>query len=277
MLKSIMVALDGTAGSWAGVDLAVRWAAGSGATLVGLGVVDEPGIRAPEMAPIGGEAFKEHRDAAILARAARKVEEFLDEFRARCGAARVAGRVLEVTGDPYDRIVSEAQRFDLVVLGRETHFRFATQSGPDSVLQRVLRDAPRPVVSVPENPAGGAGVMVAYDGSLQAARALFAFRASGLDIGGPVHLVSVGDDPAEAGQHLSRAAEFLGSHAITATRHPVQPDGSVARTLVEAARALDAGLVVAGTYGRSTLREFFLGSVTRSLLSKSAVPLLLFH
>jgi nucleotide-binding universal stress UspA family protein len=32
-----------------------------------------------------------------------------------------------------------------------------------------------------------------------------------------------------------------------------------------------------GAYGRSALREFFLGSVTQTLLREAAVPLFLFH
>jgi nucleotide-binding universal stress UspA family protein len=32
-----------------------------------------------------------------------------------------------------------------------------------------------------------------------------------------------------------------------------------------------------GAYGRSTLREFFLGSVTSTLLEQATVPLFLYH
>ena len=273
MLKSILVGLDGTADSQAGADLALRWAAAAGATAVGLGVVDEPGICAPQMAPIGGDSIKEARDAAVLARATRAVDGFLADFRERAAAAGVPARAARVQGDPPTRLVEHAQRCDMIVLGRHTRFSFATRAGPDDTLRRVLRDAPRPVVTVPENPAAGTAVVVAYDGSLQAARALYAFRASGLDRGRAVHLVVVGDD---AGP-LDRAAEFLAAHDIPATPHVVPAAGSVAQTLLDTARGLGAGLVVAGAYGRSTLREFFLGSVTQTLLQEAAVPLLLFH
>ena len=276
MLKNILVGLDGSADGWAGADLAFRWAARSGAAVIGLGVVDEPGIRSPEMAPIGGESFKEPRDAAIMARARRKVEEFLDEFRRRAVAAGVPVRAMEVLGDPHARLVAEAQRFDLIVLGRETHFHFATRAGADSTLQRVLRDAPRPVVAVPAGPLAGAAVVIAYDGSLQSARAVHAFRASGLAGPGPVHLVAVGDATV-VDDSLGRAAEYLASHGIAATPHAVRPAGSVGHTLLETARGLDAGLLVMGAYGKSAVREFFLGSVTRTALKESTVPLFLFH
>ena len=51
-----MIGIDNTRSSVAALRLGVRWARRSGATLVGLGIVDEPGIRAIEPAwPVGGK------------------------------------------------------------------------------------------------------------------------------------------------------------------------------------------------------------------------------
>jgi len=36
-------------------------------------------------------------------------------------------------------------------------------------------------------------------------------------------------------------------------------------------------MIVMGGYGQPVLREFFLGSVTRTLLAESPVPLFLYH
>ena len=71
----------------------------------------------------------------------------------------------------------EAQRFDLVVVGRDTHFEFSSQGRPDSTVGRVVAASPRPVVVVPHPVPQGEDVVVGYDGSLQAARALQAFQA----------------------------------------------------------------------------------------------------
>ena len=51
----ILIGLDAPKHSAVVADLGIRWAQRSGATLVGLGIVDEPGIRAIEPAfPVGG-------------------------------------------------------------------------------------------------------------------------------------------------------------------------------------------------------------------------------
>lgn len=277
MLRTVLIGLDGSEYSTAASELAIRWARRSGALLVGLGVVDEPAICRPESVPLGASQYKEHRDRALLARASRRVETFLEQFALRCSEAGVAYKLLEDVGPPPEKIFVEAQRYDLIVLGQQTHFRFATQEGPDETLSRVLKNTPRPVVAVPEKLGDGASVLVAYDGSLQAARALQAFQASGLDESREVHVVSVGADRVEAARHADRAVEFLRFHEVKATPHVLPPTGGTAEVILDQAGRLDAGLLVMGCYGQPTLREFFLGSVTRSVLKKSTVPLFLYH
>ena len=67
------------------------------------------------------------------------------------------------------------------------------------------------------------------------------------------------------------------AHGIAASAHHVPAADPVAPALVGACRDLRAGLVVMGAYGRPTLYEFFLGSVTRTMLAECPVPLFLYH
>lgn len=277
MLKSILIGLDGSAFSTSAIELGIRWARRSDALLVALGVIDEPTIRGPEPIPLGGVAYKHHRDEARMHEAQVKVEQLLERFALRCAEAGVPAKLLEDIGTPAERIVVEAQRFDLVLLGQQTYFQFETQGSPCETLQKVLKNCPRPVVTAPEQLAGGNAVIVAYDGSLQAARALQAFQASGLHVGLEVHIVSVANDHVEAARHADRAAEFLGFHQIRSQVHPLATNAPAAEVMLEQVRVRDAGLLVMGAYGQSTLREFFLGSVTRSVLRDAHIPIFLSH
>jgi nucleotide-binding universal stress UspA family protein len=277
VVRSIVIGLDGTAYSSSAIELGLRWARRFDALLVGLGVLDEPTIRQPEPVPLGASYFKTERDDILLARARQQVEQGLAQFAARCTAAGVAFQLLEAVGVPSAHILLEAQRFDLIMLSQQTASPFGIQAAPSETLTQVLKNAPRPVVTVPETLGDGTAVVVAYDGSVQAARALQAFQHSGLDGADAVHIVSVGSDHDEATRHAERAVEFLRFHNIAASPHVLAPEPVVAEVILDQARQRQARLLVMGAYGQPTLREFFLGSVTRTVLQHSQVPLFLFH
>jgi nucleotide-binding universal stress UspA family protein len=90
-------------------------------------------------------------------------------------------------------------------------------------------------------------------------------------------MVSVHTDRRIAARHAERAADFLWQHDVRAIAHPVETESAPAAILLNLARELNAGLLVMGPYGQPAVREFFLGSVTRTLLADSSVPLFLFH
>lgn len=277
MVRSILAGLDGSAYSRSAVELGIRWARRFDAFLVGLSIVDEPTIREPEAVPLGAGYFKEEADRTRLKRATRQVEVFLEEFALRCSETGVASKLLEDVGEPHEAILLEAQRYDLILLGQKTFFHFASQEGPCQTLKKVMKNTPRPVIAVPEKLGDGDAVIVAYDGSLQAARALCMFQASGLSQLGKVHIVSADSDHDQAVRKAGRAEEFLRFHEIEAQVHAVATSAAPATVLFDQAKNLHAGLVVMGAYGQSTLREFFLGSVTRTMLEDSPVPLFLYH
>lgn len=285
MLRSILVGLDGSEYSHSAIDAGIYLARRTGALLVGLGVVDEPSIREAEPQLIAaGVPYAEpvlYHDR--LASARREVERFLGEFTSRCTEAGVPCKVIEDTGLPHEQIELEAQRFDLILLGQRTRFQFETRETYDDTVRRVLKNSPRPVMAVPArldiNPEeSGHTVTVAYDGSLQAARALHAFLGSGLARILPIVVVSVDEDRGEAMRVAERAIEYLQLHGIKAAARPIaSSDANPARAILDEAGRQKSALIVMGGYGQPTIREFFLGSVTRSLLATSPVPLFLYH
>jgi nucleotide-binding universal stress UspA family protein len=276
MLQGILIGLDGSRYSDVAVELGIEWATRYDARLIGLGIVDEPTITAPTPVPMGAAHFKSERDANLVADAHRRVEAFLKQFASRCAQAGVDGSTIEADGLPHEQIVLEAQRNDLVLMGKESYFHFETQEGPCETLSQVVHLSPRPVVVASPAPTDGDSVVVAYDGSLQAAKAVQALQTTGLDRLGPVHVVSVADHD-DAKKQAQRAVDFLALHRIAAKLHVLDADDPVADRLLAEVRRLNARLLVMGAYGQPGIREFVLGSVTRSVLKQAAVPLLLAH
>lgn len=277
MLKSILVGLDGSKFSDAAVSLGLQWAKASNAVLVGQAVVDEPGITVPEPVPMGAAYFKGQRDEELLAEARRRAAQFLERFAARCAEAGVASQSREDSGDPAEMILAEAQRHDLVLLGTETHFRSGTPDAACDTLDKVLHSPPRPVVAVPEKLGEGRTVVIGYDGSLQAARTLSVYLATGLASQYENVVVTIDEDFDEAERITRRAVDYLTLHGAAVKARPVETRLDPASILLDHTVQLKAHLLVMGAFGHSALREFFFGSTTRGVLRDSKVPVMLYH
>lgn len=280
MIRSILIGLDHSPSGIAAQELAVRWAKRHDARLTGLAIVDNPGIPTEALASLNDAGHLRAGNATATAarpRTTEALEQSVRGFHARCGECGVEARILKEVGAPHLQILAEAPRHDLILLGRASRFAEGWEGEPGQTLELVLHGSPRPVVAVPEAPAEGEAVVIAYDGSLQASRALAAFETSGLGLGADVHLVSAAVDRRDAARHAERAQAFLASHEIEATPHVVETPVAPADVILKTVRETRAGLLVMGAYGLPVLREFFLGSITRSLLETCPVPLFLFH
>jgi len=272
MLRSALVALDGSAYSETATALAIDWARRYGARLLGLGVLDAPSIQGAEPVPLGAGAYKQARDEARLADAHRRVVDFLTDFYARSRAAGIAVEVLEDIGDPAVRILREAHRCDVVILARETHFHFQTQEQPDDTLAQVLRGSPRPVVTVPRELAAGHGVVVAYGGGREAGRTLQTFQLLGLAAGEAIEVVAIHRDGAEAEALTHLAGEYLTAHGTPHRLHAIVSTAPPAEVLLEEVRRARPRLLVMGAHGHHPLRDLFGTSVTRAVLRACPVP-----
>jgi len=278
MIKTILVVLDGQDSDHASIDLALRWSSDFDATLVGLGVLDEDLVNPPEPVPLGGGEAKRARDAARMNMQQQVVEDSLAAIAARCAKEKVACQPSDPVGLPVDQIALEAQRYDLIVMPRhEPDGTESIEEGSTAALWEILRATPRPVVAVPTQAAPGKSIVIAYDGSLPAARALQSFEASGLAVKHPLYVVSIDEDPEEAARQGGRAIDFLARHDLAAKLHVVPCTATQSKHLMDTAQSLNAGLLVMGAHGRPRIVEFFLGSVTQAVLTECPIPLFLYH
>ena len=121
-------------------------------------------------------------------------------------------------------------------------------------------------------------VMVCWDGSRQAARAIGDAMPL-LAKAGRVEIVIIADERgkedeiegADMGQHLARHGLKVDVQRIAGG------DIDIADALLSHAADSGADFMVMGGYGHSRLREFVLGGVTRSILRSMTVPALMSH
>jgi nucleotide-binding universal stress UspA family protein len=217
----------------------------------------------------------------------------IDEFNALCAGARetlrgFAERARQLgVASPEERMVEDEHRHalllqsryaDLVITSQDTKAQDAVRGLP----QYVALHGARPVLAVPPAYAGATlldEIVVGWDGSLQAIRAVQASLPL-LVRAASVRLALVNAD-SESGLHGEEPGADM---ALYLARHGVKVDvvkektaAPIGEALLGMADAYGAGLLVTGAFGHSRYREFVLGGVTRVLLERSPLPVLVAH
>lgn len=277
MLKGVLVTIDGTPSGQAALQLGMTWAKQADALLAGLGIIDHDALCGTESVPIGGGAFKQERDAALIEQERQRVEALLSQFAVACSEQKIACKVLEDFGSAHEQVALEAQRYDVVLVGQENGVHSTRRPATPVSVERLVKDSPRPVVVVPKWPAPPGPVMLAYDGSLQAARTLQLYQMLMPPQSEETHVVTMAADQTEARRRAGVAAEFLQLHGIKAQVRPVDGQQAPAQMILDEAARLGASMIVMGAYGQPFLREFLMGSVTRTVLAESRVPVFVYH
>jgi nucleotide-binding universal stress UspA family protein len=243
-----------------------------GARLIGVGAeIMEPPSAAAAFGYVDGEAMV--AQAQVVQDDLQRAETCFAEAAAgvaagsdwRCGV-----------GFPSDLVVSQARACDLIV---------ATPRHPEPMGLHVRADAGdllmrsgRPVLVTPTGLGrlDASSIVVAWKDTREARRALtdalpFLQRARQVLVAQVCEAGAVEDARAavaDVAEHLARH----GVKASTAVREPGH--GSAGRALLEIADMQDAGLIVAGGYGHTRLREWAFGGVTQELLAGPRAVLL---
>lgn len=120
-------------------------------------------------------------------------------------------------------------------------------------------------------------VMIAWNGSLEAARAI-GQSMSLLHEAERVTIIEVETSRSNEARSADLEA-YLRNHGIVASSRRVEriEGSSVAQRIASVAGHLDATMLVMGAYTHSRLREFFLGGVTKHMLDRAKIPILMAH
>jgi len=279
MYKTIIVHVDGSAQEPSRLAAAARLARDYDAHLVGsaatgISWLDYALLTGSMAAPVPPTDFDGLRETAAL-----HLRGFTDHA-ARLGVASVEARLVEDTAD--GALLLQARYADLVVVSRDVAPEPGIPPRVRKLPEHVALRGPRPVLVVPPDYADqpiASTVVAGWDGSTQALRALAAAlplleRADG------VRLVLVNPDQLSdlhGDQPGADMALYLARHGVKVDVMLEHTHATVGDALMSLARAAGAGLIVAGAYGHSRYREWVLGGVTRELLERTPVPLLLAH
>ncbi len=216
-------------------------------------------------------------------------EEF-DALRtlARASLARFAEQARRLgVASLEERMAEDEHRMALLLQSRYADLTVVSQDAGDAptlrgLPQYLVLHGPKPVLVVPPAHAGTAladNIVVGWDGSVQAIRAIDAAlpllaRAATVRLA----VVNPEREPSlHGGEPGADMALFLARHGVPVEVVIEHTQGAIGEALLGIAAAAGAGLLVSGAFGHSRYREIVLGGVTRLLLERAPLPILLAH
>jgi nucleotide-binding universal stress UspA family protein len=233
------------------------------------------GITAAEFSPplyfTSGEQAQKLVDQGRAA-IKNRVAEVESEFR-----AAMQNRVTEVEWRcaedfPSRYIVQQARASDILVVGEAGRATIADPFVQVSPSDLVMQTG-RPLLVVPDacNWLDLRSVLIAWKDTAEARRAV-ADALPLLHKASDITIVEIVEEQADRTAALSRVkdvAAWLSRHGVSASGQVPEECGEAGGLLERIASEVGAGVVVAGAYGHSRLREWILGGVTRRLVNPS--------
>lgn len=278
MIRSILVPLDDSPYTKAAIQTAIQVARPVNAELLGLHVIDIKILQGPLLRDltftidtVSGFEYREEINKALEAKGRRITADF--ETICRQNAVKCS-HLLE-TGIISETVSKISHRTDLVVMGKRGENSEWDTPFLGSVVERVVRASSRAVIVTPAEDKPIRRIMVAYDGSQNANRAISMLQ----DLAGlgdfQIIVVTVNGDDMDSTTQMEEGVEYLRTRGLSC--EGVTRIGDDVEEIVQATTDLNADILVMGAYGKSRLRALLLGSTTTRVLRRVDIPVLLYR
>lgn len=272
LIQTILVGLDWGETADATAGIAVELAIAMKASVKALYVEDAELIRAAERTPLGAIPASGPIPLAVPNMGDLEAEFQQEErdlgrrFLGLVADTRIRGSFLVEQGEVDRILIRESRAHDLLVVGKysEPGVDGETRRPLGRHVERILQQVWCPVVLVPPGATLGPRILVAYDGSEAAHRALVIAVRLTQTIGGRVRVLSVG--PLERTHVLLDQAEsYLETHR--AESDLVAREGNVAAEVLRETDSWGADLVAMGAFGPARRRESIGSAATLDVLA----------
>jgi nucleotide-binding universal stress UspA family protein len=277
MLKRILVLLGETPSSGSARDYAFRLAHETGAELAGLAGIDLSYIEAPMPGTIGAGTYKVRLEQELRKQADKIRQQSRETFEQECNEQNIPFNWLSFEGDPTAHLHLAAETRDIIVTGHDTAYHGNIREQLPEMLSNLLLATPRPVILCADDRTSAKDVLIAYDGSLPAMRAIQLFALLGLWRESRVHVISVDTDHELATRNSNNVVNYLASHDYRGAAIPIKSDLHPSDVLRIEVNDRNVGTLIMGAYGRRGLQRLLFGSTTKPLIQEPPCPLFLYH
>lgn len=271
----ILLGLDGSSYAEAAKEYACKIAHRHNASITGVAIIDLPGIQSTGgPVPLGGAHYEVQREEKLLENTREKAKVILDDFSQSCRSRNINAILHTDTGSPFSELIEESKFHDLTVIGKKSFFGYSDHE-TFGTLEKILKNGLIPVLAVPDSVREIKKVVIAYDNSIPAAKAVHMFLLLGIWKDCDVTLLTVSDNIVGADVLMTNLKEYFLSHGIDARLEMLSgiPEKLIKAYIIDN----EIDLLVMGAYGRKSVREFFVGSVTQNLIQETSIPLFLYH
>jgi nucleotide-binding universal stress UspA family protein len=277
MIKSIVLALDGSEHARTALRYALWLAEHFHGQLYGLHVIDIVSVEGPFFQDISGAlGFEPYFDVVGKVREAlqERGNLLLEECLAACHERGGPCETNLVTGVVANEICERARTADLVVIGhRGVNERFSTGL-LGGTAESVTRKSPRPVFVSPMQFHPITQPLLAYDGSQRASAALHSAAEFCAVTELPLTVVYVmAKEGSSEEKVLDEARRYLSSYGVHVEFLSLV--GHAYQQIVECIKNRGYDLLFIGAYGHSRIIEMVLGSTTEYVLRNTPCPVFL--
>ncbi len=277
MIKSILVAVDGSAFTETVLQYGIHFAEKFKAHLRILTVID---VRIFEWAvAIGVEGFAPVIPSTIYQEESQKLleqkaDEVLKKTNRMLSQHKIDYQLDKESGNPVDVICDKARLVDMVIMGARGEFAKWSDKMMGATVEATSRLSIKPIFVSRQKYRNIKNILLAYDGSENASKALTLAASFASTLKLPLHLLNVNSSPDEAKTMIQEAKEYLVSYNIPKIEEIIV-EGDPSEKIVEAAKDKNIDLIIMGSYGHSRIREAILGSTTVQVMRHSDLPILM--
>lgn len=184
---------------------------------------------------------------------------------------------LTFDGDPIAALQMAGETRDLIVTGHDTGFYGNVREQISETLAQLLLTTPRPVVICGDEATAGPDLLIVYDGSVPAMKAIQMFALMGIGRGRHLYVLSIDSDKELAARKAKAAASYLRAHEYEVEEIAIASHVRPADVLRIEVIGRKIGTLVIGAYGNRGFREALFGSTTTKMVENPPCALYVYH
>jgi|DewCreStandDraft_4_1066084.scaffolds.fasta_scaffold00565_54 nucleotide-binding universal stress UspA family protein len=278
MIKRIIVPLDPSEYSANALNIACTIAKIHDAEVTGLVILDIPGItKSIGPVPLGASYFAQELEHFKISEADKRIHNLLEKFKEKCNNEGIKHKEHARQGTPSKKILEQSLFYDMIVMGMKTHFDFETSDEPGSSFEEILDASITPIFAIPKDfklpnvPSEKIKVLIAFDGSLPACRAVQRFAQLQIAEMTDIKVLMSHEYRKFAEHYLSDVKDYLNAHKFNNVE-TIYTDKPIIEFIEK--NYLDwPDMFVLGMHAKRVLFDFIVGSLTKFLIKYEKKPI----